>query len=174
MIGLIKPRMQTVRAQIELGEIPPPELFLSPKRKNVVCFLRHTGCPFAEELCKQASSIAEANPEINVTVVAHGEEPIARAWFNEIKLAPSITALVDPDRERYGRWGLGYCDASELINPKVLWRVGSLLLAGIRNRKASGTRWQRQAVFVVDKDGRVAWRHIAGNVSDVPKIPINR
>jgi AhpC/TSA antioxidant enzyme len=174
MIGLTKPRMQQVHAQIELGETPPAEFFLKSGTKNLVCFLRHTGCPFAEELCKQASSISEANPELNVIVVAHGEEPIARAWFDEIKLAPSITALVDPDRDLYGRWGLGYCDASELMAPKVLWRVGSLMLKGIRNRKASGTRWQRQAVFVVDKEGRVAWRHIAGNVSDVPKIPINR
>jgi hypothetical protein len=172
MIALTKPKIQDVLALPSLGDTPPPEVFLKRGDKNLVCFLRHTGCPFAEELCRQVSDMAEANPQWNVVVIAHGSEAVARAWFKDIKLSASVTALVDPNREIYGRWGLGYCNVSELMNLKVLWRVAYLRVSGIRNRTASGTRWQRQAVFLVNEEGRLDWCHVAGNVSDVPVISI--
>ena len=41
---------------------------------------------------------------------------------------------------------------------------------GIRNRIASGTRWQKAGAFLVGSDGRVVWKQVPDTADQVPGI----
>lgn len=48
--------------------------------------------------------------------------------------------------------------------------VMRLWFKGIRNRMATGTRWQRAGVFLV-REGRVVWCHVPGSAQEFELPP---
>lgn len=167
-IGLSKPPEQTLSSTLHVGSRAPESSFLKPDCDNLIVFLRHTGCPFAEAALKLLSDYSKTYPEINCCAVFHGEKIISEQWISAFNLSSDLTFIFDEQREHYGKWGVGYSEASHLVNPMMLVNLIKLALKGIRNREASGTRWQQQAAFVVDENGTVRWFHFPVHAGDLP------
>ncbi len=174
-IGLSKPPEQELSPALHIGSKAPAGPLIDPGGKNLIVFLRHTGCPFAEAALKALSDYSLAHPEINCCAIFHGDPNIAKQWISTFNLSIELQLVFDEQREYYGQWGLGYSKISHLMKPVMLINLIKLAFKGIRNRNASGTRWQQQAAFLVNKNGIVEWLHLpkhAGDLPDFEKIKI--
>lgn len=160
MVLFRRPVEQAVFSLPELGEpmrCLPISLLASPNQ--LVAFIRHVGCPFAERDIRALRCWAVANPDTSVYLVSHGGEVATMHWLNSIDGIEGLKLIIDESRELYGAWGLGYSNAWHFLGRKSLSGIVRLWFSGIRNRSASGTRWQRAGVFFI-KDGIVVWRYI--------------
>ena len=170
-IGLSKPRQQKVGSPLNVGDSAPD---LSGRNledvTTFIAFLRHTGCPFAEQTVKELREDAALNSEVQAVVVTHGDEAVARQWLDEIGGMEGLIWVHDPNRELYGNWGIGYSGLKHMINFGVIGAVRRLRKQGITNRDASGTRWQRSAWFLV-RDGKIAWKSEPATAHNVPRLP---
>ncbi len=169
-IGLKRPPQQVVQAALKEGDLAPSAPWRRAGQAELVCFLRHTGCPFAEAVLKALSELAERQPELKCVAVLHGDEAIASQWSDSFDLSPALHIVVDETREIHGEWGVGYGAAGKLFHPAVLPALLRLALKGIRNRDASGTRWQQQECFMLDQEGHVVWHHVPAHVGDLPNF----
>lgn len=134
-----------------------------------VSFLRHIGCPFAEATVRYLRDTAPDYSQLNFILVTHGEHKTAEEWLSAIGGLGSLRWLHDPDRELYGKWGIGYSGLGHVLSPKNFIDVLALRKLGIKNRDASGTRWQRSATFLI-KDNQVLWKSIPATANIVPSI----
>jgi hypothetical protein len=169
-IGLSKPPEQILSPSLHVGSRAPESPFLKPNKKNLIVFLRHTGCPFAEAALKALSEYAANHPETNCCAILHGETNISEQWATNLKLTRHVKLIFDEQREHYGKWGIGYSTPAHLLHPMMLVNLAKLALKGIRNRNASGTRWQQQAAFLVDENGTVRWYHLPRHAGDLPNF----
>lgn len=169
-IGLSKPPQQPLGPHLNVGDQAPSLNSLERGKLNLVAFLRHTGCPFAEYAVKQLSALAEQNPELNVIAILHGDADVAYQWLERIGASTKLQVILDEQRRLYGSWGIGYVKTRTLLHPAVLPRLLVLLAKGIRNRDASGTRWQEQGFFLVDSEGSILWQHRPAHVGEVPDL----
>jgi len=169
-IGLTKPREQVLAGMPGLGDQSPEARWLEAGKPSLVCFLRHTGCPFAEALVRQLSDIADQHPELNCVAVLHGEFAVAQRWLARLNVSTSVHCIVDTPRRVYGQWGVGYSNYASLLHPGVGLALLRMLVKGIRNRDASGTRWQQQVCFLVDGNSFVIGRHVPKHAGDVPDL----
>jgi hypothetical protein len=167
-IGLSKPPEQTLSPTLHVGSCAPEAHFLKTDSNNMIVFLRHTGCPFAEAALKALSEYSASYPDTNCCAILHGDTKIAEQWVSNFKLSDKIKLIFDEQREHYGKWGIGYSKLEHLLHPLVLVNLSKLALKGIRNRNASGTRWQQQAAFLVDENGTVRWFHLPRHAGDLP------
>ncbi len=155
-IFLRRPPQQKVAPLPDIGA-PVPE---RPGSDNsLILFLRHVGCPFAEQAVREARIWKEHHPDVTVFVVSHGSAEATMAWLKVIGGAGGLEVLTDPQRDLYGAWGLGYSGGWHFMGIASLVGVVSLWPKGIYNRQASGTRWQRAGYFRV-RSGRLVWRCI--------------
>lgn len=166
MIGLYKPEQQKLHKSVEIkDDCPALPAALTGGGRVIILFLRHPGCPFAEYAIK-AFKRWQYESAVPIQVVCHGDAKIIKPWLKSIGGLPSdMTLVIDSNREIYGRWGLGYSKAWHFLQPRVLFAVITLWFRGIRNRRASGTRWQRGAWFVVE-NGLVIDLHLPSCASD--------
>jgi len=125
----------------------------------MVAFLRHVGCPFAELTVKRLRSWAAQHPTVAVFVVNHGDHATTQQWLQQIGGLGRLQLIQDPERQLYAQWGLGYSSFWHFAGLPSVLGVMRLTLQGIRNRDASGTRWQRSGMFLI-KDDKVVWQHI--------------
>lgn len=167
----IKPLPVPVGAVPKVGEpapVPPgPPLEGSGQ---VICFLRHAGCPFAEATLKHLKEQHRIHPDITAVAVGHAPPQAAQLWRSKIGGAEGIVCIDDPSRRLYGEWGLGLTDGAHFAGVQSLAAVGSLLGQGIRNRHPAGTRWQGAGSFAVDGRGIVRWRHLPHHAGDLPNL----
>lgn len=172
-IGLRKPRQQALSPEPAIGDnAPPMPDFDSAKPYACLAFLRHVGCPFAEAMVKRLHREAATRNEMAFLVVSHGERSETRRWLSQIGGLPVGSLLIlDPERRIYGAWGVGYSSAAHFLGPKSLFGLLKLVLQGIRNRSASGTRWQRAATFIVDRKRKVVWKHMPSSAHELPLLP---
>lgn len=161
-IGLRRPREQAVAAGPAVGDPLPVAATLPRSQRDfrLVAFLRHVGCPFAEATVKELRDLGDRDPRVEVVFVSHGDAGTTSAWLREIGGCGSARWIDDPSREAYGRCGLGYSGAAHFLGLASLGGAIALRRRGIRNRVASGTRWQRAGAFLVDREGLVRWRHV--------------
>ncbi len=158
-IWLSRPPLQALSEPLRAGMAAPASPALQDERPwRVVAFLRHVGCPFAEHTVKRLRTWADAHPHVAVLAVTHGDEAIACAWLDAIGGLGRLTLVSDPHRQLHGQWGVGHAGLWHFANPRSLLGVAALWRQGIRNRSATGTRWQRAAVFLVH-EGQVLWVH---------------
>jgi len=169
-IGLSKPAEQTLKPMPSVGDKVPASLWLKKGSINIVAFLRHTGCPFAEQMIKHLADLAVSYPNINVVAVSHGNKKVTLDWLKGFGLTSNLQTIFDEPRIQYGEWGVGYGTFKQFLNPMMTVNLIRLWGRGIRNREASGTRWQQQAVFLVDPEGGLMYRHIATHAGDVPML----
>ncbi len=150
----------------------PSSVCIRARQTHLVVFLRHTGCPFAEALVRDAHKWCALQPGVVLILVTHGDSEAAEQWFSAMNLPRNFIHLHDAQREEYGRWGVGYAGWKSLLHPAMLTKLLALLGRGIRNRSASGTRWQKQAVFLVNGRRRIQWCHVAAHAGDLPDLPM--
>lgn len=136
----------------------------------LIAFIRHVGCPFAEHSIKELRGWAQAHPETPVYVVSHGDAAITQDWLDIIGGLGGLRFIHDPDRHLYGQWGLGDSPFWHFGGPRSLMGVMRLWFKGIRNRMATGTRWQRAGVFLV-REGRVVWCHVPRSAQEFELPP---
>lgn len=170
MIGLRKPRQQRLAVQPEVGELLPVAASLprSASPFRVFVFLRHVGCPFAEKTVKDLRYLGESDPRVEVVFVSHGDEETTAKWLEAIGGPAGARWIDDPLRQHYGNSGLGYSRAAHFLGRASLSAALALRSEGIRNRSASGTRWQQAGAFLVSGDGRVVWKHVPESAEQLP------
>jgi hypothetical protein len=137
---------------------------------QVVCFLRHAGCPFAEATLKALVAEHMIHPQITAVAVGHAAPQAGQAWRSKVGGAEGVVCIDDPSRRTYAAWGIGLTDARHFAGVESLKGVGGLLGSGIRNRHPSGTRWQAAGSFAVDGRGIVRWRHLPRHAGDLPNL----
>ncbi|WVQ93544.1 hypothetical protein IAU59_000619 [Kwoniella sp. CBS 9459] len=144
----------------------------------LVAFVRHCGCPFAEKEVHLLSEQVEKSQEqgLHVVIVQHSEEAETNKWFEEIggqRLFPDpsrYTLLSDPLRELYASWGIGTLGWTGMINPSIMNNLKSLKESDGIDLRATGAgsyRWGNSGGFAVDRQGKVKWRKVAQDSSDV-------
>jgi len=158
-IGISRPKEQSVTSSLNVGEaFPASEEFLIDKPYSVLAFLRHVGCPFAENTVKQLRNWSMEHKHIAVFIISHGDAELTKSWIQSIGGLGNLHLVVDVSRKTYGRWGIGYSNFTHFMGLRSLAGVFALLLKGIRNRDACGTRWQKAAMFAVDHN-KILWAH---------------
>ena len=169
-IWLTRPTRRPISPLLKAGQVAPQTQQLSATESlRIVAFIRHVGCPFSENTVKQLRSWAEGHPQAAVFVVSHGNESTTQQWIATIGGLGRIRIVVDPEREIYGKWGIGLSSFWHFAGPKSLLGVLALLPKGIRNRSAAGTRWQRSAMFML-KGEHVIWSHVPVSAQEF-KLP---
>jgi hypothetical protein len=162
-IGLSRPARASgslLAARPEAGQLAPDTPALaSPRAIKLLAFLRHVGCPFAEHTVKRLRAWALDHPEVDVIVVSHGDRTVTDAWIATIGGLGSMRLVHDPQRALYAHWGLGEARLMHFAGLPSLFGVVRLWAQGIRNRDATGTRWQRAGLFLVEGQ-QVVWSHL--------------
>ncbi|PWN44392.1 hypothetical protein IE81DRAFT_321286 [Ceraceosorus guamensis] len=141
---------------------------------TLVAFVRHCGCPFAEEEVKNLIEASKTNPGLRVVVITHAERDVAENWFREVGRDdfPSTTHPIlidDPSTRLYATWGIGELSWGGLFNLSMLSRLRELASTkGISNRKTGkgSQRWQNSGGFAVDRTGKVTWAKVASDAGD--------
>ena len=170
-IGLRKPPEQPVAPALGPGGSAPfLDAMLPDKNGYLVAFIRHVGCPFAEKTVRQLRRLSKSHPELQFIVVSHGDPQTTRRWLTAIGGAAGLTLVIDESRKHYGAYGLGYSGPGHFLGPATWLGLLAALGRGMRNRVASGTRWQPSATFLLDASRTVLWRHVARNAADVPAL----
>jgi peroxiredoxin len=140
------------------------------ERPLIVAFMRHFGCAFCREqlilLTRSWNEIQAAGGDA-VAIFQYGAEATER--FCNARGVP-FACLGDPALVAYDRVALGRWRMREVLGLRTLrgWRrtakVGAYV--GIPN----GDVGLRPATFVVARDGRVAYAHYNGDLTDNPPV----
>ena len=158
-IGFSRPKEQNVTDPLNVGDtFPASEEFLMDKPYSVIAFLRHVGCPFAENTVKQLRNWSIKNDHIAVFIVSHGNAEFTKLWIESIGGLGNLHLVNDVTRETHGLWGVGYSNPTHFIGIRSLAGAFALLLKGIHNRDACGTRWQKASMFAVNEK-KILWAH---------------
>ena len=161
-----------------------------------IAFLRHTGCPFAEQTLKALlaeyrkqyasttqRSVAHDNPDdtaaIQLIFVCHGNQSTAIEWLEkiigveQINQIPGVLVVLDGNQTLYHAYGLGRSSFKHFAGISSLAGVMTLWPKGVRNRSASGTRWQQAGTFWV-KQGIITQRHIPLTANKLPVLNLHQ
>jgi hypothetical protein len=136
----------------------------------VVAFLRHTGCPFAEQTMRILRDAAAATPEVRWVAVSHAPDEATERWRRAIGGANGVSVISDPSRRSYAAWGLGRTSLGHFLGRRSLAAVGRLARGGVRNSHPHGTRWQSAGTFAIDRAGVVRWRHVPAHAGEMPDL----
>jgi hypothetical protein len=137
---------------------------------RVIAFLRHVGCPFAEATVRSMRETAALETDLEWWLVSHGSAELTQSWCRRFGGAGRLKVLEDEDGALYAAWGLPRSKAAHFLGLRSLLGVARLAARGVRNRKASGTRWQTAGTFAVDASGVVRWRHLPRHAADLPDV----
>ncbi len=155
----------------QIGDTAPDSPALRcPPGWRLVAFLRHVGCPFAEHTVKRLRNWAQAHPEAMVVVVSHGDADVTAQWLTRIGGLGPLVLVHDPDRALYAQWGLAETRLLHFAGLPSLMGVVRLWAQGIRNRDASGTRWQAAGMFLT-AGPRVVWSHVPHSAQEFALPP---
>ncbi len=167
----LPPRAQQVRLPPRPGDRAPGlPLALEDGRPAVVAFLRHTGCPFAEQTMRLLREGAALHPEVQWIAVSHAPEPATARWCSAVGGTDGVRVASDPSRRAYADWGLGRTSLGHFLGRRSLLAVGRLARRGVRNRHPHGTRWQSAGTFALDDQGIVRWRHLPEHAGDMADL----
>jgi len=170
-IGLKKPKEQLVKENISIGDkLLLPQNIQIENNHAMIFFIRHIGCPFAEATLKMINERVTLNPTIDYIIISHGNHDSYFSWLKIINIDKDIKHFIDSDRIFYGNAGLGFSSISHFLSFKPITGVLKLLLKGIKNRSAEGTRWQKAGTFLIKKDGTILWNHIPQYADELPSI----
>lgn len=159
-IWLSKPPAVEISPRPSTGQAVPCHPLLDLHGESaLIGFMRHDGCPFSEHMVKQLRRWQAGHPDVPVYVVSHGEAATTQRWLDEIGGLGDVRLIQDSERALYAAWGLGYVPFWHFGGPASLLGVVRLWFRGIHNRTASGTRYQRSGLFLID-DGKVVWQHV--------------
>lgn len=170
-IGLSRPKPHPASALPKIGQAAPRSSALAATEAlRVIAFIRHVGCPFAENTVKQLRSWTDAHPHAAVFIISHGDARATHEWLDTIGGLSRMHLVVDTSRALHAQWGVGYANFWHFGGPASLLGVIALLWKGIRNRSASGTRWQRAALFMTQGE-QVVWSHLPRSAQEFELPP---
>jgi hypothetical protein len=119
---------------------------------------------------KKLSEEAERRPDITWIAVSHAGLEATDRWCADVGASHLVKLVIDEDRSAYGAWGLGRTSLGHFAGRRSLAAVAQLARKGIRNRHPAGSRWQRAGTFAMDRDGKIAWRHVPRHAGDLPDL----
>jgi hypothetical protein len=135
-----------------------------------VAFLRHTGCPFAEQSLRTLRDAAHRHPDVRWVAISHAPAEATERWCRAVGGAGGVVVSSDPSRRSYAEWGLGRTSLGHFLGRRSLAAASRLTRSGIRNRHPHGTRWQSAGTFALDGYGVVRWSHIPEHAGDLPDL----
>ncbi|THY30046.1 hypothetical protein D6D01_03361 [Aureobasidium pullulans] len=179
--SIIPQSSPSVAALPEIGEQAPAkvgsvDLKSGGGRPTLVAFVRHCGCPFAEKEVQLLGAESRKNEKLHVVIVQHSDEATTQQWFVDIggkKAFPDsqrYTLVADPERKAYAAWGVGSLGWAGMVNGGVMEALKSLKESDGIDLRPTGVgsyRWQNSGGFAVDSAGKVRWRKIAKDSSDM-------
>lgn len=139
-------------------------------RPTVLAFLRHPGCPFAEQTLGSLRSAAAAQPDVEWIAVSHASSETTGRWARAVGGSDGVELVIDDERRLYAAWGIGRTDLGHFMGPRALRGVVALAREGIHNRHPQGSRWQGAGTFAVDRTGTVRWSHLPDHAADLPDL----
>lgn len=168
-IGLYRPEPHELSSLPSVGAPAPsgPPLDALRGMPGLVAFLRHPGCPCAERSVRALRRLAS-----RTVIVLHGEPDHADSWLASIGGAGALAVVHDRDRLEYARWGIGLTDTRHFLSMAPLLSVVRGWSDGVRNRDATGTRYQQAATFAVDEHSIVRWRQLASHGGELPDFGV--
>ncbi len=170
-IGLSRLPRPTVLARPLTGQRAPNSPSLeSHQTYRLVAFLRDVGCPFAEHAVRQLRAWAPAHPDVATFVVSHGDNAVTRPWTTKVGGLGTLHLVRGSPRTLYAQWGLGEARLMHFAGLHLLMGVAARWRQGIRNRDATGTRWQRSGLFMV-KGRHVTWSHVPESAQEFALPP---
>lgn len=171
-LTFVPPRAKRTATPPLVGVVAPPlpGVRLDDGRPRVVCFMRHTGCPFAEATLRDARALAFAAADAEIVAVTHSSPPVTAVWGDRIGGPGVVRFVSDEARDAYAAWGLGRTGLAHFAGPRSLRGVLRQRADGVRNTRAHGTRWQSAGTFGVDGAGIVRWRHVPVHAADLPDL----
>ena len=146
-------------------------LNVQQKRPLYLLFLRHPGCPFAEQTVHLVEKAAKRNKSVHCLVILHGEETKARDWLKKVCKETSSDNLMwhfETDRRMHRVWGVSQTGAMHFLGPRALFSLIALLFRGVHNRMATGSRFQSAALFHIDASEKVTSLHKPLHAGDLP------
>jgi len=152
------------------------KLHIQPNKQTVVTFLRHCGCPFAEQTFLRLREAAKTHSDIDFIAVSHSDQKATEKWHKDIggidQETSNLSIVVDSEKEAYGQWGLGASSFFHVLQPQVFSNVSALKKShGIDIRATeSGSRWQTAGSYAVDENGKIRWGGPSARADDVPSF----
>ncbi|KAI5198275.1 hypothetical protein E4T39_06841 [Aureobasidium subglaciale] len=179
--SIIPQASPSVASLPEIGDAAPApvgsiDLSHGNGRPTLVAFVRHCGCPFAEKEVQLLGAESRKNEKLHVVIVQHSDEATTKQWFEDVggKKAFSdsnrYTLVSDPERKIYAAWGVGALGWTGMVNGGIMDALKSLKESDgidLRPTGAGSYRWQNSGGFAVDGDGKIRWKKIAKDSSDV-------
>jgi AhpC/TSA family len=153
-----------------VGDAAPELPDAGRDRPAVLAFLRHPGCPFAEQTARSLRAAAAAQPGVTWVAVSHAPAEATAEWERAVGGLGDVEMVVDAQRRLYGAWGVARTDLAHFMGPRALRSVFRLAREGVRNRHPHGSRWQSAGTFGVDAAATVRWRHLPAHAGDLPDL----
>ncbi|KAL9108597.1 MAG: hypothetical protein Q9227_006683 [Pyrenula ochraceoflavens] len=143
-------------------------------RPTIILFLRHVGCPFAEQTLLSLHKSSSQHPRIRFLAISHASPPATSAWLSRLNIpypptSSGVQILVDEERILYAQWGLGVSNTWHLMNPRTLqslYKTGSGKGGAGEEGEGMGNRWQVGGCWGVDGRGVVRWGGMAGRADE--------
>ncbi len=135
---------------------PAPLLPKGVAGPAVLKFMRHAGCPFAEEDLANTVRAARENPGTSFAVIVHGDPAVAQEWFNKAGAPSNVRLVADEQAELYSKWGNGPTSRSYFSGPEGTLDTLKQMAKGHSLETLSGNRHWPGATAAVDANGRVA------------------
>ena len=139
-------------------------------RPAIVAFLRHTGCPFAEQTLRILRDEAARSRGVQWLAISHAPQQATERWCRAVGGSALVQVASDPSRRSYAAWGLGRTSLAHFLGRRSLAAVMNLARRGIRNRHPHGTRWQSAGTFAIDAQGIVRWCALPAHAGDLPNL----
>ena len=178
-LSSVVPRLfgPTVQPFPEIDSPAPALRDLTFDTPTLIAFVRHCGCPFAEKEVRLLAEQASENTQLRIVIVQHSPEQETKEWFERVRgheLFPDegkkVVLISDPKRECYAAWGIGELGWGGMVNADIMRTLHkNKVQEGLDITKGdwSNYRWQNSGGFAVDGQGKVKWRKLAKDSSDV-------
>jgi hypothetical protein len=164
------PALPVLPAPLPGDRAPSLPLAIEPDRPAIVAFLRHTGCPFAEQTMQMLREGAQRSPDVQWIAISHAPEQATTRWCRTVGGTDGVRVASDPSRRFYADWGLERTGLGHFLGRRSLAAAASLARRGIRNRHPHGTRWQSAGTFALDREAIVRWRMVPAHAGDLPDL----
>ncbi|EPQ66743.1 Bgt-2681 [Blumeria graminis f. sp. tritici] len=143
------------------------------RRPCIVVFLRHCGCPFAEETFLNMRGLANKYPKVIFYAISHCTKEATDKWIYALGGAWTVQVIIDEEREVYAQWGLGVSTTYHLLNPWTQMAARKLgTEKGIWGREVdpSGNRWVVGGAWSTNELGTIKWGQPSSTADDIPKL----
>lgn len=168
--SFLRPARRPVEPPPRLGDDAPalPVPQVSDDRPEIVTFLRHVGCPFAEATMRRYRELSLEHRDVEWVAVSQASDAATGEWCSLLGGSGRVTFVHDPELALYAAWGLGLTPIRHWLGWRTIKDLLALRKRGIRNQAPVGSRWQTAGSFAVDALGIVRWRHLPGYAGDLP------